>query len=104
MLSVGQEELHIIFANLCFCESLSNKWYYHVYIQLVVWAIDQKRTDELQKEMQNIKVPFRMMEESGQDGKGTIKRWSQPQGGLYTCVIVHCKTVLSEHFITDRYI
>ena len=48
--------------------------------QVVVWAIDQKQTKELEAEMQRIKIPFRLKEEPGMDGKGKIQKWSQPQG------------------------
>ncbi|XP_035671223.1 uncharacterized protein LOC118412456 [Branchiostoma floridae] len=45
--------------------------------QVVMWAINQQRTDHLLKAMKDIGVPFRLMEGTGDDGKGSIKTWSQ---------------------------
>jgi len=50
--------------------------------QVVMWAINQQRTDHLLKAMKDIGVPFRLMEGTGDDGKGSIKTWSQLNGEI----------------------
>ncbi|KAI8490475.1 hypothetical protein Bbelb_317430 [Branchiostoma belcheri] len=44
---------------------------------VVVWAINQRRTQELAAAMKDTGVPFRLMEGTGDDGKGSIKTWTQ---------------------------
>ncbi|XP_078701561.1 uncharacterized protein LOC144927753 [Branchiostoma floridae x Branchiostoma belcheri] len=45
--------------------------------QVVVWAINQRRTKELVAAMKDTGVPFRLMEGTGDDGKGSIRTWTQ---------------------------
>ncbi|KAI8506439.1 hypothetical protein Bbelb_158660 [Branchiostoma belcheri] len=44
---------------------------------VVVWAINQRRTEQLLSAMKDIGVPFRLMEGAGDDGQGSIKTWTQ---------------------------
>jgi hypothetical protein len=48
--------------------------------QLVSWAVDQNNKVALEREMQRIKVPFHFWEENGDNGKGSVSKWSQPDG------------------------
>ncbi|KAI8503768.1 hypothetical protein Bbelb_187390 [Branchiostoma belcheri] len=43
---------------------------------VVVWAINQRRTDELVAAMKETGVPFRILEGVGDDGKGSVKTWT----------------------------
>ncbi|XP_066279013.1 uncharacterized protein [Branchiostoma lanceolatum] len=45
--------------------------------QAVVWNINQKREAELLAAMKEIGVPFRIMEGTGDDNKGSVKTWTQ---------------------------
>ncbi|XP_066299903.1 uncharacterized protein [Branchiostoma lanceolatum] len=45
--------------------------------QVVVWAINQRRIEQLVRAMKEIGVPFRIMEGAGDDGKGSVKTWTQ---------------------------
>ena len=47
---------------------------------MVAWAIDQKRTKQLEEEMARIKVPFHFQDVRGDDGQGSVKKWSQLNG------------------------
>ncbi|KAI8516516.1 hypothetical protein Bbelb_050970 [Branchiostoma belcheri] len=47
---------------------------------VVVWAINQRRTDELMRAMKDTDVPFRIMETAGDDGKGSARTWTQLNG------------------------
>eukprot|EP00058_Branchiostoma_floridae_P021998 XP_002607488.1 hypothetical protein BRAFLDRAFT_69920 [Branchiostoma floridae] len=50
----------------------------HVYVyQVLVWAINQRRTKELVAAMKEAGVPFRLVEVTGDDVKGSIKTWTQ---------------------------
>ncbi|CAH1233119.1 Hypp597 [Branchiostoma lanceolatum] len=46
-------------------------------VQVVVWAINQRRIDQLVRAMKEIGVPFRIMEGAGDDGNGSVKTWTQ---------------------------
>ncbi|KAI8487969.1 hypothetical protein Bbelb_344170 [Branchiostoma belcheri] len=48
---------------------------------VVVWAINQRRTQELAAAMKDTGVPFRLMEGTGDDGKGSIRTWTQLNAG-----------------------
>ncbi|KAI8493957.1 hypothetical protein Bbelb_283040 [Branchiostoma belcheri] len=47
---------------------------------VVVWAINQRRTDELMRAMKDTGVPCRIMETAGDDGKGSARTWTQLNG------------------------
>ena len=79
-----RNKLHLLNNNKILTWSLFN------YPQVICWAIDQKREDELCAEVARIKVPFHFWTDQGDDRKGNIKKWSQPNGkkSVHTKIIV----------------
>ena len=53
-------------------------------LQLVTWAIEQKRERELEDELRRVGISFQMWEERSVEGTGGgVRKWTQPDGKLF---------------------